>query len=146
MFSSYDTKIFVCSIFLTTDKICFLCLSVVCFTKFLGFFISLFMLLHSLNTLFTETNSSWLIYKSIKVLETKTLILFKFFLAIYMFALFTFVFLIIELYFLIYAVNTHFFNWTDELVMPIETPTNEINAENEIKTMTAKMKIRKCSK
>ena len=36
------------------------------------FFISFFISLYSLNTLFTKTNSSWLIYESIKGLEIRT--------------------------------------------------------------------------
>ena len=41
-----------------------------------GFFISSFISLYSLNTLFTETNSPWLIYESIKALEIRTSIVF----------------------------------------------------------------------
>ena len=47
--------------------------------KFEDFFISSFFSLYSLSTLSFETNSSWLIYESIKILEIKTSIAFIFF-------------------------------------------------------------------
>ena len=46
-------------------------------TLFSGFFIFSFISLYSLTTLFTEINSSWLIYKSIKALEIKNSIVFN---------------------------------------------------------------------
>ena len=49
-------------------------------------------------------------------------------------------FLMIDLYFLIPAVNAQIFNPTAELVMPTGMPTNETNAEIETK-MTAETKI-----
>ena len=69
LFSFSNTWISVCSIFLTTDTVGFYCFYIIYFTEF---FISSFILLYYLNTLFTERNSSWLIYESIKKLEVKT--------------------------------------------------------------------------
>ena len=42
------------------------------YTEVSGFFISFFISLYSLNTLFTKTNSSWLLYESIQGLEIRT--------------------------------------------------------------------------
>ena len=47
----------------------------------LGFFIYFFILLYSLNTLFTEKDLPWLLYESIKVLEIKISEVFNLFLA-----------------------------------------------------------------
>ena len=60
--SSSDTRIFVCSIFCKSDTIGFRCFYIIYSTTFLGLLITSFILLHSLNMLFAETNSSWLIY------------------------------------------------------------------------------------
>ena len=43
----------------------------------LEFLISSFISSYSFSTLFTETNSSWLIFRSIKALETKTSTVFN---------------------------------------------------------------------
>ena len=45
---------------------------IVYFAEVSGFFISAFISIYSLNTLFTEINSSCLIYESIKALEIRT--------------------------------------------------------------------------
>ena len=45
--------------------------------KVLRFFITSLISSYSFNTLFTETNSSWLIYESIKPLELKTSMVFN---------------------------------------------------------------------
>ena len=58
---------------------------------------------------------------------------------------FFFVFLIIDLYFLITAVITQIFNRTAELVIPIGIPTEEEKPEIEGHPVTAEIKISKCS-
>ena len=59
----------------------FLCfvnlINIVHSTKVSGFFNSSFISLCFLNTSFTETNSSWLIHQSVKVLEIRISIVFK---------------------------------------------------------------------
>ena len=55
-------------------------------------------------------------------------------------------FLIIELYFLIVAVNVQIYNPTAELAMLTGTPTNEANEKIETQLLTAETKDRKCSK
>ena len=52
-------------IFLATDAITFHCFYIIYFTELSELFISLLISINSLNTLFTETNSSSLIYESI---------------------------------------------------------------------------------
>ena len=64
--------IFLCSILFTTDAIRFHCFYIVYSTDD---FISSFISLYSEKTLFTETNSSWLIHESIKDLEIRTSII-----------------------------------------------------------------------
>ena len=54
--------------------------------------------------------------------------------------------MVIDLYFLIYAVTPPIFDPTAELAIPTGTPTNEANAEIETHPMTGEMKIRTCSK
>ena len=83
--------------------------------------------LYSLNTLFTETNSSWLIYESIKALEIRNSIVFNFLsfpnntnLSYFFF----FFFFIIDLYFSISAVMAQIFIPTAELVIPTGAQTN----------------------
>ena len=63
-------------------------------------------------TLFIKTNSSWLIFESIKGLEIKTLF--------------------IDLKFLIPAFITQISNPIAEFVIPIRIPTKEAKAEMEI--------------
>ena len=63
--------------------ICFICFSTyikhfyIVYSSEVSGFIFFFLSLYSLYTLFTETNSSWLIYESIKTLEIRTLIVFN---------------------------------------------------------------------
>ena len=98
-----------------------------------------------MNTLFTETNSSWLTYRSIKALAIKTLIAFN--LVFGKNAILScFSLCIIDLYFLILVIIAQFFNPTVEFAIPREAPTNEANAEIETQSLTAKTKTRKCSK
>ena len=73
-FRSSDAKVsgfiiqrFSCCCHLLVDKL-----------DFSVFLISFFILLYSLRTLFTKTNSSWLIFESIIALEINTSILFNF--------------------------------------------------------------------
>ena len=93
------------------------------------FFISSFIPLYSLNTLFIETNSSWLIYESINAVEIRISIVFNlFFPNSTILSCFFYIFLLIELYFLIPSVITQIFIPTEELVISTETATNKINA------------------
>ena len=57
-----------------------------------------------------------------------------------------FLFLIIDLNFLIPAVIVHIFNPIIELVLPLGIPSKEAKTEIEIHAVTAKAKIRKCSR
>ena len=56
-----------------------------------------------------------------------------------------FLFLIIDLYFLIPVVIAQIFNFIAELVIPIGIPTKEAKAEMEIHPVTVEIKISKCS-
>ena len=94
-------------------------------TEVSGFFISFFIFLFSVNTLFTETNSSCLTYESIKDLEIKTSIVSNFvFLSNTILSCFFFFFFIIALYFLIPEVIAQIFIPIAELVMLTGTQTN----------------------
>ena len=76
-----------------------------------------FLSLYSVSTLFTETNLLWLIYESIKALETRTSIAFN--LAFHsntVLSCFFLFYLIIDSHFLILAVITLICNPTAELV------------------------------
>ena len=84
----------------TLRKHCFInrLKSLIKLMKFLEFWY--FLLYHHIlfNTIFTETNSLWLIHKLVKALEIKNFVLFKFkFILLYVFL----IFLLINLYFLI---------------------------------------------
>ena len=97
-----------------------------------GFFISFFISLYSLKTVFTETNSSCQIYKLIKALDIRTSIVFSFsFPKNTLLLYFFFFFFTIDLYFLIPAVIAQFFIPIAELAIPTGTQTNETNAEIE---------------
>ena len=95
-------RIFVGSVYLTTDTIFFRCFCVVYSTAFLAFLNYFFMSLYSLVRLFTEKNSSWLIYEWIKALQVKSSVVFNFYLSILLIALYYrasfFFLLMIELY------------------------------------------------
>ena len=54
-------------------------------------------------------------------------------------------FFIIDLYFLITAIDAQTFNTITKLAIPIGIPTKEAKAEIEIHPVTAEAKIRKCS-
>ena len=84
-------------------------------TEVSGFFISFLISLYSLNTTFTETNSTRVIYESVKAFETRPLIVFNltalFYHAVHLF-------LYIDLYFFIPAIIAQIFNYIAELLIP----------------------------
>ena len=134
-FNSCDTQIFLRSIFLTTNTIGFHCFYMVYFTGFLEFFIS-FISLYSSSTVFAGTNSSWLIYESIKTLDIKTLIVFYLAFTNY-FIMLCPLFLhnwLILLNSCSYCTN---FIPIAELTIPIGTQANEANAEIETQPLIA---------
>ena len=119
LISFSTTWIFVCSIFLTTDTIGFHHFYILHSTEVSGYFITSFISFYSLNTLFTETNSSWLIYESIKALEIRTSKLFKLsFPNNAIWSCFFFFLFIIYLYLLTSAVIARICIPTVELVIP----------------------------
>ena len=85
-----------------------------------------------------------LIIQSIKVLEIKSFMLFNLdFANNTIFSCFCFLFLIVNLYFLIFAAIAPVFNFITELVIPIEVSNrNEAKAETEIHPVIAEAKIR----
>ena len=108
--------------------------------------ISLFISLYSFNTLFINTNSSCLIFESIKALEIHTSMIFNLgFANSTVLSRFFFFFLVIDLQFLIYAVIAQIFNPFVELVIPIGKPSKETNAESKIYPVIVEAKIRKSS-
>ena len=89
-------------------------------TEVLGFFISSFVSLYSLNTIVTKINLWCLLYESIKALEIKTSNVFNLaFANNTIWSWFFLFFLTIDLYFLIAAVSVHIFNPTAECAVPI---------------------------
>ena len=91
------------------------------------------------------TNDSWL-YGLIKALETWTSTVFNLsFPNSTIFPCFFFFFFIIDLYFLIPAVNSQIFIPIAEFVIPTRTQTNEANVEIETQPLTVDAKISKCS-
>ena len=99
-------------------------------TDFSEFFISSFVSLYSLNTFFIETKSSWVIYESIKALETRASIVSNIVFPSNTILSSSFLFfLIIDLYFLIPVVITQSFFVAPELVIPAGIPTNEENGK-----------------
>ena len=93
--------------------------------------------------MFTETNSSWLIYESIKDLEIKPLIMFGLVFVRKTILLYFFLFfLIIDLYFLIPAVIAQICNPTTELAISKVVA----NAKIETPPLTAEMKRKEYSK
>ena len=110
-----------------------------------------FILLYSFHTLFSQTNTSWSIYRSIKTLEIETFILFNFDFGNNTILSCFFFYLIIDLYLLIcllytFAVIAQIFNPISELAIPIGIPSKDAKAEIEIHPVTAEAKIRKCLK
>ena len=98
------------------------------------------------STLLVKTNSSGLIFESIKDLEIETSMRFNSdFANKTTLSNFFFFFLIIDLYFLIRAAVAQIFNHIAELVIPIGIPSKEVKAEIEIYTVIVEAKIRKCS-
>ena len=98
--------------------------------KFLISFISSFISSYSFNTLITKTNSSWLIYESIKALEIKIFMLFELVFANNTtLSCFFFFFLIIDLWILIPAVIAQIFNPIIELATSIGIPSKEAKAK-----------------
>ena len=92
--------------------------------------------------IFIKTNSSWLIFESIKALEIKTSMLFNLdFANNTILSCFFFFFLIIDLNLLIPEVIAQI----AEVVIHIGIPSKEAKAEIEIHPVTTKAKIRKCS-
>ena len=86
--------------------------------------ISSFILSHSFSTLFIKTNSSWLIFESIKAIQIKTSMVFNLdFANNTVLSCFFFFFSIIDLYCLIPAAITQILNPISELVIPIEIPS-----------------------
>ena len=106
--------------------------------------ISSFVSPYSSCTVFIKTNSSWLIFESIKDLEIKTSMLFNLDFVNHT-VLSCFFFLIIGLYFLIPAAIAQIFNPIAELVIPIGIPNKEAKAEAQIHPLIGEAKIRKCS-
>ena len=90
----------------------------------------------------TETNSSWLIFESIKALEIEISFLFKFFANDTIVS--KFFFLIIELQFLIPSVITNIFIVFAELEIPTGIPTKEARAEIETHPVAVEARITKC--
>ena len=90
------------------------------------YLISCFTSLYSLRILFIKRNLSWLRTESIKVLEIKTSILFNLDFASNTIELcFSFLFLIIDLWFLIPLVIAQIFNPIAELLIPIGIPIKQ---------------------
>ena len=110
------------------------------------FLISFFVSSYYLCTLFTKTNSSWLIYELIKAQEIKTSILFNLVFANNtILSCFFFFFLIINSYFLIPVVIAQIFILTAVLVIPKGIPAKKAKAEVETHQVTAKAKVSKRS-
>ena len=139
LLSFSDIWNFVCSIVFTADVIHFHYFDIMFSTEVSGFFISSFILLYSLNALFIETNSSWLIYESIKDFEIRASIVCNFLFSSN--TILPWFFFIIELYLLIPAVIARIFVPAAEFVIPSGTQTNEANAE----IVAVETKISQCS-
>ena len=110
-----------------------------------------FILLYSFYTSFSQTNTSWSIYGSIKTLEIETFIPFNFDFGNNTILSCFFFFLIIDLNLLVrlpytFAVIAQIFNLISELAIPIGIPSKDAKAEIEIHPVIAEAKIRMCSK
>ena len=140
MFSSSNTRIFIHSIFFGTEATPFHCFYTMYTTAFSGFLISSFISLYSLNRLFTEINFSCLIYELIKASEIKTLIVCNLVFANNTILSCFSLLLMINVCFIIPAVNAQIFNPAEKL---------SISAGNQLmkKMQTIKhKKTRICSK
>ena len=94
--------------------------------------------------MFTETNSSELMYESIKTLGSRTSIVLNLaFPSNIILSCLVLLFFIIDLYFLTPVVIAQLLNSTAELAIPIRTPTNQANLEIEIQPLTAEIKTKK---
>ena len=92
---------------------------------------------NSFSTLFIKTNSSWLIFESIKALKINIFTIFNLDFAIdNILSCFSLYFLIIDLHFLILAVIKQTFNPIAELIIPIGIPTKEGKLEMEVHLLT----------
>ena len=92
--------------------------------------ISSSILLYSFSTLFIKTNSSWLNFESIKVLEINASTLFDLdFANNIILSCFFFFCLIINFYFLTRAVIAQIFNSIPEFVIPVGTSIKEAKSE-----------------
>ena len=136
-----------CVVFLASDTICFHCFYVVYSGGFSGHFITSFISLYYLNALFAETNSSWLIWESIKkgALEIRTSIVSSLLIVSITFPnnsiLSSFIFfflLIIDMYFLIPTVIAEIVNPSGELTIPTRRRSDEANAAIEIQLLKLK--------
>ena len=108
----------------------------------LEFFISSFTSWNSFGTLFFKMSSSWLTFESTKALEIKTSMLLNLdFGNPNILPCSFFFFLIVDLYYLIPAVNTQIINPIAELVIPIEIPTKEAKSEMGTHPVTVKIDI-----
>ena len=114
-------------------------------TELLGILISSFVSLYSLNILFTEKKSLWLINEFIKALEIKTSIAFNFVFANNTILSCLFFFSIIDLYHLIYTVIAQNFKPTPVLVIPLRIPAKKPKPEIETHSVAAEVKISQCS-
>ena len=102
--------------------------------------------LKSLNTLFILKNLTRLIYESIKAFKIRTSTdVFYFFPCNIILLCFLFFFFIIDLFFLIHAVNTRMFNYNAELAIITKAQTNEVNGEIETQPGTYETRISKCT-
>ena len=89
------------------------------------------MSLYSVNTSFTETNLSWLIFESINVWSIKTSILFLIQILPTILSYFFFLFFNYWLYFSFTAVIPQVFNPTAGVVIPVGTWINKAKEEIE---------------
>ena len=95
---------------------------------------------------FTETNSPWPIYESIKDLEIRTSLVFNLiFPNNTIFSCFLFFLFIIILYFLIPEIIAEMFILTEELVISTLIPVHEANAEIETQPVIIEARIGGCT-
>ena len=109
--------------------------------------ISSFILSYPFDTLFIKTNSSWLIFESIKALGIKTFMIFNLTFAstaISSRAFFIF-FWLLTYKFLIPAVIAQTFSAIAELAVLTRIPSKDAKAEIEVHSLTVVAKMRKCS-
>ena len=103
---------------------------------------------YSFSNLFIKIISSWLIFELIKALKIKTSIPINLAFAnniILSWSHIFFLYLIIDLYFLIPQVIAQIFNSIAEQIIPTGIPRKEAKVEIEIHPVIAGAEIRKCS-